>query len=66
MIAPHLLLLLLASAPHHPQPRTPSEHGYLSLWIEVVRDPGRKRSTLPDRLITVISTWQTGGALLDD
>ncbi|KAF7359918.1 Vacuolar protein sorting-associated protein 74 [Mycena venus] len=34
--------------------------------IGIVRDPGRKRSPLPDRPITVISTRQTGETLLDE
>ncbi|KAJ7620700.1 Golgi phosphoprotein 3-domain-containing protein [Mycena polygramma] len=34
--------------------------------IGVVRDPGRKRSPLPDRPITVLSTQQTGETLLDE
>ncbi|KAJ6450032.1 Golgi phosphoprotein 3-domain-containing protein [Mycena vitilis] len=34
--------------------------------IGVVRDPGRKRSPLPDRPITVLSTRQTGEMLLDE
>ncbi|KAF8174309.1 Golgi phosphoprotein 3-domain-containing protein [Mycena galopus ATCC 62051] len=34
--------------------------------IGVVRDPGRKRSPLPDRPITVLSTRQTGETLLDE
>ncbi|KAJ7186084.1 Golgi phosphoprotein 3-domain-containing protein [Mycena filopes] len=34
--------------------------------IGIVRDPGRKRSPLPDRPITVLSTRQTGETLLDE
>ncbi|KAJ7061439.1 Golgi phosphoprotein 3-domain-containing protein [Mycena amicta] len=34
--------------------------------IGIVRDPGRKRSPLPDRAITVLSTRQTGETLLDE
>ncbi|KAJ7906244.1 Golgi phosphoprotein 3, partial [Mycena leptocephala] len=34
--------------------------------IGIVRDPGRKRSPLPDRPITVISMRQTGKTLLDE
>ncbi|KAJ7862944.1 hypothetical protein B0H14DRAFT_3444436 [Mycena olivaceomarginata] len=51
------------------EPRTPAYP-----WIELalrrrigdVRDLGRKRSPLPDRPITVISTRQTGETLLDE
>ncbi|KAF7297040.1 Vacuolar protein sorting-associated protein 74 [Mycena indigotica] len=34
--------------------------------IGIVRDPGRKRLPLPDRLVTVLSTRQTGETLLDE
>ncbi|KAJ7614425.1 Golgi phosphoprotein 3-domain-containing protein [Roridomyces roridus] len=34
--------------------------------IGIVRDPGRKRLPLPERMVTVLSTRQTGETLLDE